>query len=313
MIHGLHTILAHFPESAEDLVHDLEHTNQSPRPWGAVFSCIVAFFSLGALPVLLWHDRFREFAEAERRLFNRFVDWVRKTSDRPETFFLRSGDDALKTRPLLSLMLLGCVVGVIAMFGLQLSNAGNDRPVIDQLLLWTYRFQPLRHWHPPASSAQRIHMLWMVGISLAYIIHFLQVQAHVSDVRQMAKQVNCLLGSSASNSLPQLKGLEIRFLWIIGSLLFAARGVWWGIPLALCGAAQQQYMRTESARIRRSLAARIRTIAGFPAVPDKNTVARRCAQARCLAMLPPGARFCPRCGHDSDNGVTYVPSPTNSV
>jgi hypothetical protein len=313
MIHGLYPNLTDTRESAEVLVRDLERTDRSLRPWGAVFSSIVGFFSLGALPVLLWHDRFREFVADERRQLGRFATWMREHSSQPESIDLRHSSEDLGTRPVLSLMLLVCVVGVIALFGVQLSNVGNDGLIINRVLSWTYHFQPPRHWHPPASAAQKIHLLWILGFSLAYLFHFLQVQAHVSDVRRLVKQANRVLTASALHAVPQPKPLEIGFLWIIAGVFFATRGAWWGIPLALCGAAQQQYMRTESLKIRRVLAARIREIAQLPALKSERTVARRCAHVRCLASLPPGARFCPRCGHDSDGGVTHVPRLPNSV
>src|SRR3954449_2623630 len=82
---------------AQSLLRDLELGEETPRPTGAFFATILGFFSLGALPVLLWHDRFRDFVEDERHRLRRFADWLRLHSSRPETMDLRLSADDLGT------------------------------------------------------------------------------------------------------------------------------------------------------------------------------------------------------------------------
>jgi hypothetical protein len=60
-------------------------------------------------------------------------------------------------------------------------------------------------------------------------------------------------------------------------------------------------MSTDSHRLRRALAGRVRQMACLPgATPSARAASRmdtRCPHVRCLAPVPEAARFCPRCGH----------------
>jgi hypothetical protein len=69
-------------------------------------------------------------------------------------------------------------------------------------------------------------------------------------------------------------------------------------------------MCTDSHRVRRALASRVRQLAHLPgAVPAARTASRtdnRCPHVRCLAPVPDGARFCPRCGHRMQSDVAEM-------
>jgi hypothetical protein len=294
---------------AQALLRDLELGEQSPRPWGAVLTVFVGFFSLGTVPVLLWHDRFRDFVEDERHRLRRFADWLRLRSSRPETMDLRVTGDELGARPLLSTLSILSVVALIVLFATQLTGS---RPFVQQLLSFTYQFPRHREWNFPLTDGQQLFAAWSIGLSVAYLFHWLQVRAHVSDIRRFVGHANTVLRHAGVQPVPPpRRGMWLGFLWVIAAAFLASKGAWWGLALALSGASQHRYMCTDSHRVRRALASRVRQLAHLPgAVPAPRTTSRtdnRCPHVRCLAPVPSGARFCHRCGHRMrDDSVDLV-------
>lgn len=290
-------------ESAHTLLRDLEHIDPAttPRPWGAFSSFVVGLFSLGALPALLWHDRFRDFVDDERRYLRRFADWMRLHSNRPETIDLRVAADDLGSRPLLSALSVLSVIGVVVLFAAHLGGANGF--IVERVLSWTYQFKTPSQWEAPLATREKLFVAWSVGLSVAYLFHWLQVQGHASDVRRFVRHVNrgALRPNGEARVPPPRAGLGVSFLWLIAGIFLASKGAWWGIAMALSGAAQQRYMRRESLNVRRALATRVREMARLPTAGDHARVTsagrRRCPYVGCLAAMPPGARFCPRCGH----------------
>lgn len=291
---------------ARTLLHGLERPDPRLKPWGAFGSLVAAFLSLGALPVLLWHDRFRDFVDDERHHLRRFGDWLRLHSTRPETMDLRVAGEELSCRPLLSALSILSVVAVVILFAVQLGNDG--RPVIEQVLAHTYSFDTSRMTGLAPSDAQRLFTAWCVGLSAAYLFHWVQVQAHAFDVARFVRYANDVFRYEGIPRVPVPRiGLGLSVLWLAAAAVLTAQGAWWGLAVALSGAAQQRYMSEESRRLRRTLAVRVREMARMPqesgtAGDDIETpssaVTRRCPHVRCLASLPRRARFCPRCGHN---------------
>lgn len=285
---------------ARTLLQGLERPDPRLKPGGAAGSLVAAFLSLGALPVLLWHDRFRDFVDEERHHLRRFADWLRLHSSRPETMDLRVAGEDLGCRPLLSALSILSVVSVLVLF---VASLGEGRPLIDEVIRHTYGFQNSRPWAVPLSDAQRLFAAWGIGIAAAYLFHWVQVQAHASDVRRFVRYTNRILRAERVARVPVPRiGIGLGFLWLIAAALLATKGAWWGIALALSGAAQQRYMREESGRLRRALAARVRELSGLPGPAPRTGAAAtgRCPHVRCLAPLPSHARFCSRCGHHID-------------
>ena len=290
---------------ARTLLNGLERPDPRLKPWGAFASVAAAFVSLGALPVLLWHDRFRDFVDDERHHLRRFGDWLRLHSTRPETMDLRVAGEDLGCRPLLSALSILSVVAVVVLFAAHLVEG---RPLVEQVLAHTIQFNASRPFGVPPCDAHRLYLAWCVGLSAAYLFHWVQVQAHASDVRRFVRHANQVLHAQGMSRVATPRaGVGLGVLWLAGAALLATQGAWWALALALSGAAQQRYMRVESGRLRRALAARVREMARLPAAaaehvmrPAPGTAGRRCPHVRCLAVLPGGARYCPRCGHDAN-------------
>jgi hypothetical protein len=286
---------------ARALVRELEHTQAFPRPWGAFSSFFIALLSLGVLPMLLWHDRFRDFVDQERQYLRRFADWIRLQSARPETMDLRVAGDDLGSRSLLSTLGFLCILGVCLLFAVGLNNDRSAGSLAQQVLAHTYNFHWPRQWTFPLTDGERLFAGWSIGLSIAYLFHWLQVQSHASDVRRFVGYANSIFRSAGIPRIPQPRiGLGIAFFWMIAGAILASKGAWWGLAMALTGAAQQRYMGTQSLRLRRALAARVREMACLPAADDTRLTGstRRCPHARCLAPIATSARFCPRCGHN---------------
>jgi hypothetical protein len=290
------------------VLQDLERDAPAPpRAWGAFFSTVTALFTLGILPVVVWNDRFNKFVDQERRKLRRFADWLRVHSNRPETIDLRVAAEDLGCRPLLTGLSIVAVVGVVAMLIRRVMPFDED--IITRLVSSTYDFHA-KHWRAPLSAGQQLFAAWGIGLSAAYLFHWVQVRAHVADVRRFVEYANRVLrGSGARIVTPPRAGpsFGMFLFWLIAGILLTSRGAWWGLPMALCGMTQRRYMAYESVRLHRTLAARVREIAQVPVgeenallmttLPMPLTYDGRCANARCLAPRPRGARFCPRCGH----------------
>lgn len=315
MVSGFHpdTPIDDHREAARGLVRDLERADSDamPRPWGALSSLLTGALSLGAVPIMLWQDRFRDFVDAERQQLRRFAEWLRLHSSRPETMDLRVAGEDLGTRPVLSALSMLSVLGVMVLFAAQLGGSGA---LLDRILDNTYRFDPsARPWRWPIDDPQQqLFVAWSVGLSVAYLFHWVQVQAHVSDVRRVVNHANRVFRGMGVPRVPEPRiGIGLALLWLAAGALLARYGAWWGLAMAVAGAAQQRYMASHSLRLRRALAARVRGLAHMPITPgtvtaaeavDANTLfaasAKRCPHVRCLSTMPAGARFCPRCGHN---------------
>lgn len=309
MLSGFHPDLPNVDHDdvARTLVRDLERAESAPKPWGILSSGVAGFFSLGVLPILLWNDRFRDFVDVERQQLRRFAEWIRLHSTRPETMDLRVAGDDLGCRPILSALSLLSVLGVVLLFAAQL--AGGSGPIVERLLANTYRFNASAYrWHFPLNDMrQQLFAAWSIGLSIAYLFHWVQVQAHASDVRRVAVQANRVFQGIGVARVPVPRaGIELGLLWIALGVLLASKGAWWGLAMAICGATQQRFMGSHSPRLRRALAARVREMSRMPMTPGRDGYAdnlagasrRRCPHVRCQAPMPTGARFCPRCGHN---------------
>jgi hypothetical protein len=304
--------------AASALATQLESDRVAHRPWGAVWSLLFAFFTLGLVPALLWHDRFRDFVGEERQRLRRFADWMRLRSSRPETMDLRVAADDLSVRPLLSMLSFACVLGVILFFAVDLNTYGpTDSNPIHRVVSVTYSYRPPPlPWRPPLTQSQRLFGAWGIGLTIAYLFHWLQVQAHAGDVRRIARSANSIFRAEGVPRVPLPRvGVRLSLLWIAAAAFLTTKGAWWGIAMALSGAAQQYYMNGESLRLRRALAARVREMARLPVVSEEGTISvrspspRRCPHVRCLAIVPDIARFCPRCGHNlSARTMTTMPA-----
>ena len=284
-------LLAH-PDTAQSLATDLENVRSSPRPWGVVASLITGFLSLGVLPTLLWHDRFKDFVEDERVLLRRFADWLRLHSGHPATMQLRVAGERMGPRTFLSALSVISVVGFAVFFA---SYIRGGQPILDQVLSYTYEFQTPRWGSASQCRRDDVFIAWSVALSVAYLFHWIQVQAHASDARRFVRYANDIFQANGVLRVPQPRvGMGIAFLWAGMAALLASRGAWWGIAMAMSGAIQYRYMASESPKLRRLLAARVREIARLPASGS----GEKCPHPGCLAPLPAGAKFCARCGRN---------------
>jgi hypothetical protein len=90
-------------------------------------------------------------------------------------------------------------------------------------------------------------------------------------------------------------------MWIVGAIVLASLNALWAVPMMLAGAAQRRYINTIAAGNRAELSRRVEMMlnAQRPVVQRTRVVIGTriaCREALCMAELPQGANFCPRCG-----------------
>ncbi|HWE92544.1 MAG TPA: hypothetical protein VG269_01100 [Tepidisphaeraceae bacterium] len=281
------------------VVRRLERRRAAPPSWGLVKTIVLGVPTFGLLPLLVWPFRFREYVTDEAEALQELAEWARARGRRPAAvgpLMAAAEDTSFKTLPLIISMLLA--IFVVGAFFLQFTNFIPF--TLDSLLGCTYYYTGA----PPASPfGSRIHLLylaWCVALSLGYVLHWAQVRGHVADVTRFVARFNPVV---EAEGLPPVRGRRLpvgifRPLWVLAAIMLAVYGAWWGIPMVLAGMAQRRYTNVTGRAIRWELARRVKDMASMRGEPivAQAPPARRCGNPRCLATLPPAARFCTRCG-----------------
>jgi hypothetical protein len=169
---------------------------------------------------------------------------------------------------------------------------------IDSLLYLTYRYGVPPY---PPQNVSNLFAFWSVGLSVAYLLHWVQVQRHVADVRRFIGMFNRLADAEGVQpiDLPPA-GLGLRPVWILASAPLLTFGVLWALPMMFAGAIHKRYVVLISPAMRNAMAYRVRAmlLVHRPAmsVPRPPRLRMNCPSDLCRAALPEIANFCPRCG-----------------
>ncbi|MDB5302214.1 MAG: hypothetical protein JWO87_3877 [Phycisphaerales bacterium] len=292
------------PAAQDDLaalvVRRLERRRLAPPSWGLLKTIVLGVPTFGLLPLIVWPMRFREYVTEESQALQELAEWARARGRRPAAIgplMAAAEDSSFRTLPLiLSAMLAIFTVGA---FVIQFTNFIPF--TVDGLLGCTYYYSCSKPDATPGSRAQLLYMAWCVSLSIGYLLHWAQVRGHMADVTRFVARFNPV---AEAESLPPVRGHKLpigvfRPLWILTAVMLAVYGAWWGIPMVLAGMAQRRYTSVTGNLIRHELAKRVKDMVAMrreapqaiEAIPS-----RRCGNPRCLATLPPRARFCTRCG-----------------
>ena len=270
--------------------------------WSVAKSLVLGLLTFGLLPILSWLRSFRHFAIAEQQQYLHLAQWVRQNTDHPLARQLES--DAEELRPRNSLTALTLFALIVTVFGIGQFVVKYHLPTWDVVLSGTYGYadgrafdRPIRHYF----FSPQIYNFWVFGLGAAYLAHWCQVQLHAADVRRFVGRFNEVAraeGVSAARVEPL--GTTLRPLWVAAGVLMFFLGAPWGVVAMLAGAAQRRYITWSSRSTRAEVAQRLRTmlLRRRPAagVPVPVYLRERCVEAKCLAEIPRGVNFCPRCG-----------------
>jgi len=186
------------------------------------------------------------------------------------------------------------LVAVAVFVVTQVWSSGSPK---DVLLASTYGARS------PMSPSFRadLFLAWVIGLSIAYGVHWLAVQLHAADVARFVRRLNQVTQWEGVAPLtPPRLGIGAQPLWMMAAFAMLLGGVFWGLPMMLAGAVQRRYISRTSGRLRVEAAQAVREILMLkrPAmrVPTFIRPAILCRVERCRAPIPPLANFCARCG-----------------
>ncbi len=278
------------------LLRHLMRPHRQVHIGSALRGLIGAGLTAGLWPVLRWPRRFRDFVLIQRNQVWHLSEWVRSEGGFGETTPLAQAADGVQFRLGLWLMSLILLAGAAAEIGYL---AYRDHWTGGEILAAVYPLGPFGR----AATAGQAHARLVCALALtgAYLLHWLQVQLHVRDMRRVVRAFNEL---ARRESLPPVAlprfVVGVRMRWMLAGAVLCALGAVWGIGLALAAGAQVHISQRQAPRLRGALARTLRSMLMLrrPAmgIPTEVLPVRRCSNDDCRQLLPAGARFCPRCG-----------------
>ena len=265
--------------------------------WSLLYTFIIGAISFGIVPLFALSKRLRHLTGAERSQFWHLAEWMR-TNCGEEAAPLVEAAEQIRVRPILSALPPLC--GLVALSTILFAGF-NYEPTFHQLLNATYRYFPASAIDATPSWADPIYALWAVPLGVGYIALWLGMQIQHNSVRRFVRMYDLLATREGARPVPAPRpSLGLRPLWILGGILLSMGGAIWAIPMMLAGAAQRRYTNRIEVTTRLHLAQSVREIMQMrrpeSTAPMPVSLLRTCTGERCAAKIPPGARFCPRCG-----------------
>jgi hypothetical protein len=262
---------------------------------GLVKTGFLAVVSFGVLPLILLPRKLREFAARERDQLWHLAQWMR----------VQFGADAEALQPrspaldrfvhLLRLISWGSAAVAIVIIVSYVSGA----PRGEDLARATYGY--FRHPHYGYREVEQLFAVWTISLCIGYSAHWFAVLAHQARVRNFISDFNELAQRKGVRPMmlpPEVLGFSV--VWLFGGFILMKCGAFWGLPLALAGAAQTRYIKSQARTTRAQLAERVREVLSATRpqmlVPVPVVLRRKCPVSLCQAPLPPTATYCPRCG-----------------
>ncbi len=273
--------------------------------WGVIQTLLIGGLSGGVLPLLSWSHSLRQYIRHEQQQLWHLAEWMRLQNADPNVAALLVHAERIRPRLLLST----CAHGTLAMLGIFFTlQLWNDPAPLSQLI-GSARYGPF------FDGRVELFIAWQVGVSLAYVFHWLAVQLHAADVRRFVQTLNTV---AKRQGLPPLSyppvGTGARPLWLLGMLPLIVAGSLWALPMMLAGAVQRGYISRTSARLRLEAADGVRTfllrqrpVLRLASLREAHLQeAHRCAERNCGCVIAPLANFCVRCGARAAPGWSEV-------
>ncbi|HEX4053481.1 MAG TPA: zinc ribbon domain-containing protein [Tepidisphaeraceae bacterium] len=272
--------------------------------WGPIKSLILGGITFGILPLISWPRKFGRYVTAEQQQLWHLVEWLRIRTGEDEAAKLR--DSVRQAGPTPTLWIIPLIMLVIlAVNFLPWMRAPSDglRRILSATYLFGISGSPMvwrGHWmYSP--FVPRLHLVWVVCLSIAYSSHWLHVQQHAADVNRLVRRLNLILARQhiPAVGMPSL-GIGLRPLWIGTAIVGVLFGAWWAIPAAFAGAVHKRYIERTGSQVRVELSGRVQMLLQQQRpdmkVPVPHGLRVVCENELCGKPVPTGAAFCPRCG-----------------
>jgi hypothetical protein len=265
--------------------------------WGLLRTVFLGAITFGIAPLFALSKRLRHSTSLERAQLWHLAEWVR-TNCGEDAAPLAQAAEQIRLRPILSALPPLC--GLVALFGLIFASLQYE-PSFDALLNSTYGYfqASARDFAPP--WADTIFAAWAIPLGVGYISLWLAMQIQQNAVRRFVRMFSVVAQREGASEVPTPRpSLGLRPLWLGAGIVLSLGGAIWAIPMMLAAAAQRRYTKRIGAATRVKLMQSVREIMHLrrPDMPTPMPVMllRTCPSERCAAKLPPGAKFCPRCG-----------------
>jgi hypothetical protein len=281
------------------LMRSLSRPSSLRLGWSVVKTGALGFFSFGLLPILAWGGGLSDLIRFERTQFWHLAEWLRLQTGHPDAVALCEQANAMRTRTPLS---IAALLWALSGMGVVVSQVGFGIPFLPRVIDATYGVHLLPLATMLASSSAFAFLAWTVGLSMAYLLHWLRLQLHAADARRFIERFNKIAEwEGVSPVKPRRIGPGVGPLWVIAAFLFASTNALWGVPLMLAGSAQRRYITRSGAANRAALAERVSHMIDLRRPPIPRAAISlgsrsECRELLCRMELPPGAHFCPRCG-----------------
>lgn len=278
------------------LLRHLHRRHRQVEIGGAGRALLGAVLTFGLWPMIRWPRRFRDFVVIQQMQAAHLADWMSEAVGAETAKPLRAAADRVRFRNWLWVLSLIAAGAMIADFAVHIDRYSLT---FGHIITITWGYD--RATQATGGIDQRLHLIWLAGLSAAYLLHFAQVKLHARDMRRVIDAFNDLTRrEQLAMVVPAAARYRLISPWTVGMLLLGVAGAWWGVAMMLAGGAQRAYTSRTTPATRRSLAEALRTMLLLRRpdmrVPTTVWMTRRCPNERCGHHAPADADFCPRCG-----------------
>lgn len=278
------------------LLRHLHRRHRQVEIGGAVSALVGAALTFGLWPLIRWPRRFRDFVVLQQMHAAHLADWMHEAVGSEAAKPLRAAADRVRFR--YWIWVVGLIVAgtMVADFAVHIDRYALT---LRDLISITWRYD--RTTQGTGGIDQRLHLVWLAGLSAAYLLHWVQVRLHARDMQRVIAAFNDLTRREQLAAVPPAR-VRYRLVspWTLGMVLLGLLGAWWGVAMLLAGSVQQAYTSRATPAMRRALADALRTMLLLRRpgmrIPTPVWTTRRCPNDRCGHHAPADAGFCPRCG-----------------
>ena len=259
-------------------------------------TALMAGLTFGLLPAVVWPLRWATFLDRERAGYLDLAHWWRRRVDPAEAQPSDGVLNTLRPRPILVVLPWLAVGFVATVLGV---GAYLDGPQHVWAVTYGYHngLDPAS-WPAGGSTWRNLHSAWLWTLFAAYAIHWYAVRSHGQAVGDLVRWTNRLTRDNGDRRVRnEAARLGLGPLWVTIAVGACFVHAWWAVPMVLAGAAQRRYADVGTVRLGRALRAQAGEVV---ATAGGGTSAGPCPAPECGAVLPPKAKFCPRCGSPAD-------------